>query len=66
MKLKITMSMDNAAFQGDLIGPELEAARILHAFANYIIDCPPEGVGDSGWLPFDINGNEVGKWKVTR
>lgn len=66
MKLKITVDLDNAAFRDPGHGPQWEVARILGTFANYIIDHPLEGVGDSGHLPPDINGNKVGEWKVTR
>lgn len=62
MKLKIEITMDNAAFEPD---NGTEAARILRKLADEI---------DGGNYPvsgivkplFDVNGNECGKAKVTR
>jgi len=57
MKLKITIDTDNAAFEGDNLGPEL--ARLLRYAADgaeALEDQPAE------WkLPLrDLNGNYVG------
>jgi hypothetical protein len=54
MKLKITIEMDNAAFED---APATEAARILRGLANDIEDGVI--VGDNYRLG-DINGNKVG------
>lgn len=62
MKLKISITMDNAAFDPD---NGTEAARILRRLADEI---------DGGNYParslvkplLDINGNQVGQAKVTR
>lgn len=62
MKLKITIEMDNAAFEEN---NGTEAARILRTFADEI---------DGGNYPVsgiikplrDVNGNQVGTAKVTR
>ncbi len=61
MKLTLTISMDNAAFE-DMPGVEL--ARILRTVARQI-----EGSehGDSGKFPvLDINGNNVGSVIVSQ
>ena len=61
MQLKITIKMDNAAFddcEGD------EAARILREFADSL-----KGVGQAprgAARLFDSNGNPAGEAKVTR
>jgi hypothetical protein len=63
MKLKITIDMSNAAFQGD---EGFEVARILMLLARLI------KTGSMGMLlgatqPLrDANGNRVGEAKVTR
>jgi hypothetical protein len=61
MKLKITITMDNAAFE-DSKG--FEAARILTKLADKMQEHSLEP-GDEYPL-IDINGNRVGEAKVTR
>ncbi len=61
MKLKITIDMDNAAFDGD---SGTEAARILRKTAD-TIDGLDLAQGETLSLR-DINGNAVGEAKVTR
>jgi len=56
--LKITIKMDNAAFEGE---PITEAARILRTLAQ---DMEKFGLSDKAL--FDYNGNNVGAVKVTR
>lgn len=57
MTLKITIKMDNAAFDEGS-----EAGRILEKLAKTVDDMSP---GDSKPL-IDVNGNCVGEAKVTR
>ena len=61
MKLKIEITMDNAAFEPD---SGTEAARILRKLADRIAgeNCTPGDVTPC----IDINGNKVGKAVVTR
>lgn len=61
MKLKITITMDNAAFE-NCNGSE--AARILRELCQNQLHATPLAVGDDKWL-FDENGNRVGEMKVT-
>ena len=63
MKLKIEITMDNAAFE-DGEGNGAESARILERLAKEINDYTLHP-GPGGDLR-DINGNKVGTWKVTR
>jgi hypothetical protein len=63
MKLKIVMTMDNAAFEEENGGSGTEAARILRKIADRI-DGENCTVGDVTPC-MDINGNRVGEAKVT-
>jgi hypothetical protein len=63
MKLKITINMDNAAFEQPNTGAEV--ARILREYSEQIADAPAPGNCD-GWPLTDSNGNRVGEAKVTR
>jgi hypothetical protein len=66
MKLRVEITMDNAAFD-DPAGRE--AARILKELAADFEDCdlfPGCGPNGNSWLLEDINGNTVGKAQVTR
>lgn len=56
MKAKITVDLDNAAFEGE---PATELARILHDTAQRLEDddLPP-------WRLRDSNGNAVGWFSV--
>jgi hypothetical protein len=68
MKLKITITMDNAAFE-DENGGGSEAARILQEVAATLqCDGPAPFQGGSRKLRKlrDINGNTVGEARVTR
>lgn len=58
MKLKLTMDMDNAAFDGELGDPSGEAARILRHVAGQV-----EADYTSGFLR-DVNGNATGYWEI--
>lgn len=60
--LSIQVQTDNAAF--DEGGTGVECARILRKLADELERAGDIG-GDSGNL-YDINGNRVGEWKVTR
>lgn len=61
MKLKIEITMDNAAFfNDDETHNPLEAADILRDLADKI-----EENGDCSGPIFDCNGNKVGNAKVT-
>jgi hypothetical protein len=57
MKFKMTVSMDNEAFNDD----DKELARILGKLAQRLSF--RADVGDGGIL-IDINGNKVGTWKI--
>ena len=60
MKLKIQITMDNAAFEGD--GGGSEAARILRDLADRI----DGGLTSKTLVRLnDVNGNNVGTAKVT-
>ena len=61
MKLKITIEMDNAAFDG---GRGEESARILRDLAD-LMDGSQLFAGN-GWILRDTNGNTVGAARVTR
>ena len=56
MPLTVRIKTDNAAFQGDSLGPEL--ARILREIAEKL-----EGGRDGGPV-MDANGNRVGAWSM--
>lgn len=58
MKIKIEISMDNAAFEDD----HGELARILRRLADRV-DGTPRTEGDGEYLR-DVNGNRVGHWEV--
>lgn len=70
MKLKLEITMDNAAFfdddadDYDTLGPAAgrECARILRRLADRLDDETPTD-GDGSKL-VDINGNAVGTWEV--
>ncbi len=57
MKAKLTVDMDNAAFEE--AGPSVELARILREIANRI-DGVPVSAGD-WYAAMDANGNKVGR-----
>lgn len=61
MTLKITIKMDNAAFEPS---QEIEAARILKKVASEV----ENGLLFGSWTfnLIDINGNLVGEAKVTK
>jgi hypothetical protein len=59
MKLKIEITMDNAAFDDDS-----EIGRILSDFSGELAGYSVLS-GQSGVLR-DINGNACGSWKVTK
>lgn len=61
--LRITIKMDNAAFE-DNEGPEV--ARILRAYAAHIDDGCRWDAYDAEKTLRDSNGNTVGEAKVTR
>lgn len=56
---KLTIELDNSAFDGDDCGPEL--ARILRDMADKVEDLPRRELGDYGSPPRDVNGNRVGQ-----
>jgi hypothetical protein len=62
MKLKLEITMDNAAFSDGNNGSE--ASRILRDFAGKIDG--DEIVPGNGSRFQDINGNTCGTWKVTK
>lgn len=68
MKLKITIKMDNAAFEMEgetrRFRNGFEPARILERLAAGMKDSTLE-VGNAENL-YDVNGNTVGECKVTR
>lgn len=53
----LRFSTDNAAFSGDR---DLEVSRILQAVARKI-----EVTGEDNGKVFDLNGNNVGTWRIT-
>jgi hypothetical protein len=57
MKLTVNIDTDNAAFEGDNLGPEL--ARILHRVATAVKDLESEPAEFELHLR-DINGYRVG------
>ena len=61
MKLKIEITMDNAAFENDT-GDEV--ARILSKLAARLADGPLDNEFKIGLL--DYNGNRVGEVKVSK
>lgn len=63
MKLKIEIVMDNAAFEEPRTGAEV--ARILRDYAKTVEDAPGP-VNLDGSPMVDVNGNTVGRAKVTR
>lgn len=61
MTLKITLTMDNAAFEPD---PGIEVARILRALADR---AEVESIEDGRRMVLrDFNGNSCGKAEVVR
>lgn len=62
MKLKIEITMDNAAFEN---GQGAEAARILRLLAEQIEESNAMSPGLWSTL-LDLNGNHVGQARVTR
>jgi uncharacterized protein YihD (DUF1040 family) len=59
MELKITINLDNAAFEKE---NDIELTRILREFAN---TCEyAQLLANYGNLR-DINGNKVGTWKIS-
>lgn len=67
MTLKLTIKMDNAAFEDEDIAGQrgFEAARILHKAADKLGDSELDSAGVLFSL-LDINGNRVGEARVTR
>jgi hypothetical protein len=63
MKLKITITMDNAAFEAEH-GTTGEACRILRELSESLA----ETTLSTGHIRgrYDINGNRVGEARVTR
>ena len=58
-KLTLVLSTDNAAFEGENLGPEI--ARILKSYANAIKEVKePESQWELESKLRDINGNAVG------
>lgn len=58
-ELKIVLSTDNAAFEGENLGPEI--ARILKSYAHAIKEVQdPETTWELESKLRDINGNTVG------
>ena len=70
MKLKLTMSLDNAAFHDDDQPDECnhvrvdEVVRILTKLAATIGNCGLI-VDDEAWPLIDINGNKVGECSIS-
>lgn len=62
MTLKIEVQMDTAAFEER---EGVETARILHEFARSIQNTL-YGVLETEKFLYDVNGNSVGKAKVTK
>jgi hypothetical protein len=61
MELKITIKLDNAAFE-KAPSCDIEASRILQEFAKSLYFCQlEEGKGNLR----DINGNKVGEWEIS-
>lgn len=67
MNITITLNTDNAAFDADNGGPEVEVARILREYAESL-EC---GITNIVFSPHvlkarlrDINGNVVGRVEV--
>tara|TARA_B100000965_G_scaffold246133_1_gene206590 strand:+ start:739 stop:936 length:198 start_codon:yes stop_codon:yes gene_type:complete len=63
MRLNLVLDTDNAAFDGDQLGPEV--SRILIKYANSIKEVvDPDTSIDLETRLRDINGNDVGyiKW----
>lgn len=56
MKFKLTMSCDNAAFEGDNLSPEI--GDILRAVEGQLLN------GETSGTCFDVNGNKVGMWEL--
>ena len=55
----ISMTTDNDAFAGD---PAPEVARILRRIADRVED--GNGAGGKYQTIFDINGSDVGRWRL--
>jgi hypothetical protein len=59
MKVKITIALDNAAFED-----AGELSRVIHETADKAINLP---LRPGTWISvFDINGNKVGKLEFVR
>ena len=59
MKLKLTLEMDNAAFDDGNSG-RTETARILSRLADQLERNP----GQTEGRLLDANGNTVGQWRI--
>ena len=53
MRLNLVLDTDNAAFEGDQLGPEV--SRILEEYAKKLVYSPTKNR-----ILRDINGNQVG------
>lgn len=62
MKLKITITMENAAFDGS---EGAEAARILRRLADEMAPAGAEDLFDFNRNLRDVNGNKVGTALIT-
>lgn len=56
MEFKMTVEMDNAAFEG---APATELRRIMAVVSKKV------GNGEDGGAVVDINGNKVGSWDMS-
>ena len=69
MKLKLEMSLDNAAYQTE--SGTVDQSALLETLirtAQRMVDLPPTHCLDMNarGKVYDVNGNQVGNWKVTR
>lgn len=62
MKFKLTIDMDNAAFEPE---ESAEVSKILTDLAEYFSELPAVDLTTRGNV-YDTNGNRVGEWKVTK
>lgn len=64
MKCKITIEMDNAAFDEESNGQGRELARILRELADTVDESILEV--DDAWSAIDRNGNRVGSLNIRK